>query len=88
MKRRLTLAIIGTVVVTLLLAGLMTLAFAAIQARRSTERDLRAQVSDVAVGLQDLAGSASTGTGPIVAAAREQVCCARCVARCASKERR
>jgi signal transduction histidine kinase len=72
-KRRLTFAIIGTVVVTLVLAGLMTLAFAAIQARRSTERDLRAQVTDVAAGLQDLAGGASAGTGPLAAAAREQV---------------
>ncbi len=42
MTRRLTLAILGTVVVTLVLAGLMTLGFAAIEARRSTERDLRA----------------------------------------------
>ena len=57
MKRRLTLAIIGTVVVTLVLAGLMTLAFAAFEARRSTERDLRGQVADVADGLRELSSS-------------------------------
>ena len=72
MKRRLTLAILGTVVVTLVLAGLMTLGFAAIEARRSTERDLRAQVSDVALGLQRAVRGASTGTGPIATAARQQ----------------
>jgi signal transduction histidine kinase len=71
-KRRLTLAIIGTVVVTLVLAGLMTLAFAAIEARRSTERDLRRQVSDVADGLRELSSSSSDNAGPVLAAARQQ----------------
>ena len=71
MKRRLTFAIIGTVVVTLVLAGLMTLGFAAIEARRSTERDLRHQVTDVAEGLLELSDSSAT-TGPLAAAARQQ----------------
>ena len=72
MKRRLTFAIIGTVVVTLVLAGLMTLAFAAFEARRSTERDLRGQVADVADGLRELSSPASDSTGPVLAAARQQ----------------
>ena len=71
MKRRLTLAILGTVVATLLLAGLMTLAFAAIEARRSTERDLRQQVTDVADGLRELS-EGNTAAGPVLSAARQQ----------------
>jgi two-component system OmpR family sensor kinase len=71
-KRRLTFAIIGTVIVTLVLAGIMTLAFAAIEARRSTERDLRGQVADVADGLRELSSSASDNAGPVLAAARQQ----------------
>ena len=71
MKRRLTLAILGTVVLTLVLAGLMTLAFAAIEARRSTERDLRQQVADGADGLRELS-EGNTNAGPVLSAARQQ----------------
>ena len=71
MKRRLTLAILGTVVLTLVLAGLVTLAFAAIEARRSTERDLRQQVADGADGLRELS-EGNTNAGPVLAAARQQ----------------
>ena len=71
MKRRLTLAILGTVVLTLVLAGLMTLAFAAIEARRSTERDLRQQVVDSADGLRELS-EGNTNAGPVLSATRQQ----------------
>ena len=71
MKRRLTLAMLGTVVATLVLAGLMTLAFAAVEARRSTERDLREQVTDVASGLRELS-EGNTNVGPVLSATRQQ----------------
>lgn len=43
MRRRLTIAIVGTVAAALLLAGFGTLVFARIGARNATEADLRAQ---------------------------------------------
>lgn len=48
MRRRLTLAILGTVVVTLVVAGVGTLLLGRIGARKATESDLRAQAEATA----------------------------------------
>jgi len=48
MTRRLTLAIIGTAVAALFLAGAVTLALAALGDRRATERDLRKESVEIA----------------------------------------
>src|SRR5690349_4259036 len=52
MTRRLTVAIIGTVVATVLLVGLGTLALTRFGSRASTERDLRQSVTAIAKNLQ------------------------------------
>jgi signal transduction histidine kinase len=48
MTRRLTLAIVGTVVAALFFAGLVTLGLAAVGDRRTAERDVRAEAVDIA----------------------------------------
>jgi len=52
--RRITLAILATVVITLLVAGLGTLGLARLGARQQTEHDLRTQSGDIASSLRDL----------------------------------
>ncbi|MGI8661716.1 MAG: sensor histidine kinase [Acidimicrobiales bacterium] len=54
MTRRVTLAILGTVALTLLVAGLGTLALARLGARQTTEGDLRTQSRDIATSIGDL----------------------------------
>lgn len=52
MRRRLTIAIVGSVIVALVLAGLGTLALAELGARRYAEGELRRQVTTVATALE------------------------------------
>jgi len=54
-KRRLTLALIGTVLATLVVAGLGTLLLGRVGARSNTERDLRAQ-AEATVSLLEVRG--------------------------------
>ncbi|MEO7555768.1 MAG: HAMP domain-containing sensor histidine kinase [Acidimicrobiales bacterium] len=54
MTRRITLAILATVVITLLVAGLGTLGLARLGARQQTEHDLRSQSGEIATSLRDL----------------------------------
>lgn len=58
MKRRLTLALIGTVLATLVVAGLGTLLLGRVGARSNTERDLRAQ-AEATVSLLEVRGGFS-----------------------------
>jgi two-component system sensor histidine kinase BaeS len=53
MTRRLTLAILGTVLATLVVAGVGTLVLARLGAREQTETDLRAQAADIAQQIKD-----------------------------------
>src|SRR4051812_46735798 len=55
MTRRLTLAILGTTVAALLLAGLVTLLLARITTRWSNERDLRRSAQALAQNVGDVA---------------------------------
>lgn len=61
MKRRLTIAILGTVAAALILAGLGTLLLARVGARNATEADLRRQAETTA----DLVGFGSSRIGAI-----------------------
>jgi two-component system sensor histidine kinase BaeS len=61
MTRRLILAILGTTVAALVFAGLGTLVLAGARARASTEKDLRAQATQLASGLATVARSNPTG---------------------------
>jgi two-component system sensor histidine kinase BaeS len=63
-RRRLVLAIVGTVVATLALAGLGTLALARIDARRATESDLRPQASAIAAAVRAVGATAFGPGGP------------------------
>ena len=54
MRRRITIAILAAVAVTLLIAGLGTLVLARLGARQQTEHDLRAQASDLATSITDV----------------------------------
>src|SRR3954447_9634804 len=53
MTRRLTLAIVGTVLATLVMAGVGTLLLARLGARQQTEDDLRSQSADIAAEIKD-----------------------------------
>jgi two-component system sensor histidine kinase BaeS len=53
MTRRLTLAIVGTVLATLVVAGVGTLLLARLGARQQTEDDLRGQSADIAAEIKD-----------------------------------
>ena len=53
MTRRLTLAIVGTVLATLVVAGAGTLLLARFGARQQTETDLRAQAAEIAKEIKD-----------------------------------
>src|SRR3954452_8715191 len=53
MTRRLTLAIVGTVLATLVMAGAGTLVLARLGARQQTEDDLRGQSADIAAEIKD-----------------------------------
>src|SRR3954453_1024233 len=53
MTRRLTLAIVGTVLATLVMAGGGTLVLARLGARQQTEDDLRSQSADIAAEIKD-----------------------------------
>jgi two-component system sensor histidine kinase BaeS len=54
MRRRLTLAILGTVIATLVVAGLGTLLLARFGARQQTEDDLRKQANEIAATISDV----------------------------------
>ena len=54
MRRRLTLAILGTVAATLIVAGVGTLTLARFGARQQTEDDLRSQARDIAASIADV----------------------------------
>src|SRR3954454_14002833 len=53
MTRRLTLAIVGTVLATLVMAGVGALLLARLGARQQTEDDLRSQSADIAAEIKD-----------------------------------
>src|SRR5690242_12006834 len=53
MTRRLTLAILGTVLATLVVAGAGTLVLARLGAREQTESDLRDQAAEIAAEIKD-----------------------------------
>jgi signal transduction histidine kinase len=54
MTRRLTLAIVGAIVFTLVVAGLGTLVLARLGARQTTEKDLRTESMQIAASIEDL----------------------------------
>lgn len=66
MRRRLTLAILGAVAATLLVAGAGTLVLARLGARQQTESDLRTQSREIAASITDLEG----GTRRVLAGLR------------------
>ncbi|MEA3184308.1 MAG: two-component system, OmpR family, sensor kinase [Ilumatobacteraceae bacterium] len=57
MTRRLTIAFIGVVLATLLIAGAGTLVLANVRARQTTERQLRAQATELAANVRTLVGA-------------------------------
>jgi len=59
-RRRLTIAILAAVVVTLLVAGAGTLLLARLGARQQTEHDLRAQSKDIATSISDAESGVAT----------------------------
>ena len=59
MQRRLTLTILGAVVVTLVLAGAGTLVLARLGARQQTESDLRSQAKEIAASITDAESTAT-----------------------------
>jgi signal transduction histidine kinase len=68
MTRRLFVAMVGIVIVTLLIAGFGTFAIAQLRSRRTTERELRQQTIEVLAGLSDNAPTIDS-TDPAAAAA-------------------
>ena len=54
MRRRITLAILAAVAITLVIAGLGTLVLARLGARQQTEHDLRTQATDLATSITDV----------------------------------
>ncbi len=54
MRRRITIAILAAVAITLLIAGIGTLVLARLGARQQTEHDLRAQATDLATSITDV----------------------------------
>lgn len=66
MRQRLTLAILGAVAATLVVAGAGTLLLARLGARQQTETDLRSQSREIAASMTDLEG----GTRRVLASLR------------------
>lgn len=72
MRRRLTIAIVGTVAVTLVVAGLGTLVLARVGARERTEDDLRDQAAVVS-SLLDLDDGQTPRTRPLIRQRLEEI---------------
>ena len=70
MTRRITLTIVGTVALTLLVAGAGTLLFSRLGARQQTEDELRSQSKEIVASIGDLTDS---GSVRVIAAVRRSL---------------